>query len=233
MQSNQDPRPRLKAADPAAVVPLVTPLIRPLMRRFEEEGPLRVAQDSNLDAKQLQLLTLMVGAQSEIPEKEKLNALLLERYQAFNLGTILDAIKNAVNAQVPDGKVGAGVTLTEYLVSVRNSTQIVLPPFGATFEEVTFFYKRVGLPGVVFLTQGPVVPTQLVIFDLGPCAAMESYSWGAWAYVEWDGVLTYELVASVPPIIRGVAAGPPMTPAERNKVENPVMPCVDGYEVGA
>lgn len=233
MSTGQSPPQRIKAPDPAVVaeignVPLITPRIRLLLRRLKEEGALRVAQDSSLGVNELQLLSLMIAAQ-ETPQRGELCKILLQRYQSLTASQIMDAIRNAVSAQVAD-RGGAGHPIpTQYLVRVTNYTNAVLPP-GVIFEEVTFFYKRIGLPGVVFLTQGPVLPNSTVVFTLGACWQMESYAWGAWAYVEIDGVLQYIRVASVP--ADPEHGDPPMTPTQRNLVENPVEPCADGYVVG-
>lgn len=59
-----------------------------------------------------------------------------------------------------------------------------------TFTELNIFYKRLGQPGVVFLTYPNVVPLDTKFYDLGPCPQMESYVVGFF--------IGEELVAKIP-----------------------------------
>lgn len=58
-----------------------------------------------------------------------------------------------------------------YTVTITNRTT-------DTFDEIALFYKRVNLPGVVYLGELNVGPSQTRIFNLGPCTQMESYAFG-------------------------------------------------------
>lgn len=55
-----------------------------------------------------------------------------------------------------------------YRVFISNATT-------DTFDEIVIFYKRVGLPGVVYLTEPLVGPGQVRAFMLGAAENMESY----------------------------------------------------------
>jgi len=66
-----------------------------------------------------------------------------------------------------------------YTVTITNSTADVLP-------EITLFYKRRNLSGVVYYSQYYVTPNTSVIFGLGVCSEMESYVFGLY---DTDGTL--------------------------------------------
>jgi len=51
-----------------------------------------------------------------------------------------------------------------------------------TFDQVVLFYKRVGLPGVVFLEAPAFRPGTKIIFVLGICSQVESYAMGVYFF---------------------------------------------------
>lgn len=122
-----------------------------------------------------------------------------------------------------------------YTVTITNNTHLTPTPM--TFEEIVLFYKRKNLPGVVFLVHKKVEPTATVVFTLGVCSEVESYSWGAFGYLSIDGILTYAMVASVPEFNEaGQPMAPPMTPSQRDAEEvreyGRSEPCADSYRIG-
>jgi hypothetical protein len=97
-----------------------------------------------------------------------------------------------------------------YLVDVNNQTT-------DTFSEIVVFYKRLGLPGVVYLSARDVGPGKVSSFVCGLCKDFESYVVGFF--------LGPNLVAQIP------GAGN-MTPALASQL-NPtdVDPCIDAWMI--
>jgi len=58
-----------------------------------------------------------------------------------------------------------------YTVTVTNRTDDV-------FDEITIFYKLRGETNVRITRANTVIPEQRVVFELGPCGAMLSYTMG-------------------------------------------------------
>ena len=59
----------------------------------------------------------------------------------------------------------------EYTVTVTNRTTDV-------FDNIVIFYATKGQTGVTFLESGTVGPGGVIVFRLGPCGAMRSYTMG-------------------------------------------------------
>lgn len=92
-----------------------------------------------------------------------------------------------------------GIVLhTSYTVEIVNATA------STTFDEVDIFYKRVGQPGVVFLTT-QLAPNEKYYFNLGPCNEMESYVVGFFVgetlviKIPPEGNMTPELASQIKP----------------------------------
>jgi hypothetical protein len=115
----------------------------------------------------------------------------------------------------------AGVNPSEwfYTVTITNATDQTTSP--ATFAEVVLFYNRVNLPGVVFLVQEQVQPGQTIVFILGVCSQMQSYTWGFRYLADKDGVLQ-EVWQKVDD------NGQAFTATTRNDP----MPCEDSFIIG-
>ncbi len=91
---------------------------------------------------------------------------LLERHEWY----LADASKRLLSPWLLDLLERWGFHIQrDYTIQIANATS------NTTFDEVDVFYKRVGLPGVVFLTEKQVAPGQARYFDLGACSEMESY----------------------------------------------------------
>lgn len=99
---------------------------------------------------------------------------------------------------------------SSYVVNVNNQTT-------DTFTEIVMFYKRVGLPGVVYLSEASVPPSRVSTFVCGLCKNLESYVVGFF--------IGQDLVAQIP-------AQGNMTPALASQL-NPtdVYPCADSWMI--
>lgn len=76
-----------------------------------------------------------------------------------------------------------------YTVTMVNNLGFMLP-------HIALFYKRRGLDGVVFLSADVIQPGEAVVFRLGICSEMESYSFGLFDDIDGDGEI--ELVLKFP-----------------------------------
>lgn len=74
-------------------------------------------------------------------------------------------------------------TAPAYTVTIRNAST-------ETFSEIVAFYKRINLPGVVFLASYEVQPQAQPVFQMGLCSQLESYVVGFF--------IQDELVAKIP-----------------------------------
>jgi hypothetical protein len=100
----------------------------------------------------------------------------------------------------------------DYIVRFTNHTSV-------TFDEVIIFYKRLNLPGVVFLQEIGLVPGEVRDFNLGLCIMMESYVIGIF--------IGEDLVGQLP----GPGQGN-MTPARASEFDpSDVDPCADSWGV--
>lgn len=90
---------------------------------------------------------------------------------------IIPSICNLLLMSVPQG-IGTNHTFTvsdlnpgeaTYKINIANQTT-------DTFTRIELFYKRVGLPGLVYLTEENFIPGQTVTFVCGLCKNMESYA---------------------------------------------------------
>jgi hypothetical protein len=97
-----------------------------------------------------------------------------------------------------------------YTVTITNRTE-------DTFDEISLFYKRKDLPGVVFLTEPIVSPGESVVFRLGVCRQMESYVFG--------GFIGATEVFKLPEV--GV-----MTPQLASQIKSSdIEPCADSWAI--
>lgn len=123
---------------------------------------------------------------------------------------LLEAVPQAIGTThtFPVSALSSGEST--YHINVNNQTT-------DTFTQIVVFYKRIGMPGVVFLKDEEVQPTQVVSFMCGLCKELESYVVGFF--------IGDELVAQIP------ATGN-MTPGLASQL-NPTdrYPCVDSWMI--
>ncbi len=125
------------------------------------------------------------------------------------LGTTPDEI--TLESQLPED-------FSFFTVAIRNLTP------ADTFDEVDVFYNSPLFTGVMFLTQGPLVPGQVAIYVLGPCDMMTSYTVG---FFQGN-----TLVAQIPdpnnPIFGGAAN---ITPALAKQISTNNTDCSNSWSI--
>ncbi len=117
-----------------------------------------------------------------------------------------------------------------YTVTFRNSTHIAADPNDPIVPislDFRVFYKRRNLTGIVYQEVLNVPPSGVAVIAMGVCSQMESYSWGAWGYVEDNGVRVYERLVSSNDF--GVGS---LTPQKVSQIiARDTQPCADSWEV--
>jgi hypothetical protein len=117
-----------------------------------------------------------------------------------------------------------------YTVTFRNSTHIAADPNDPVVPislDFRVFYKRRNLAGIVYQEVLNVPPSGVAVIAMGVCSQMESYSWGAWGYVEDNGKLVYDRLVSSNDF--GVGS---LTPQKVSQlVARDTEPCADSWEV--